>query len=105
MSQLIDLAGQKFGRLTVIGLAEIVNRQSYWNCVCDCGKTKVVSACHLKDGHAKSCGCLNRELLSSRKIHGLSRKRLHNIWCSMKARCRNPRVIVSQLWRQRHFCM
>jgi hypothetical protein len=63
-----------------------------WECACDCGNIKTVAGPKLKSGNTKSCGCLNRELLSSRKIHGLSRNRLHNIWCGMKARCLNKRV-------------
>jgi hypothetical protein len=92
MRRLIDLTGRKFGRLTVVDIAHKKNGIVYWNCQCDCGNKKNVSGIDLKNGHTKSCGCYNRECLSNRKIHGLSKKRIHNIWCGMKARCYNQNV-------------
>lgn len=67
MSKLIDLTGQKFGRLTVIDFAgyrkesDGQNRR-YWNCLCDCGTKSVVRGSNLtrKNG-IKSCGCLRKE--------------------------------------------
>jgi hypothetical protein len=35
-----------------------------WKCKCDCGNITIVDATHLKDGHTKSCNCLNREIVS-----------------------------------------
>ncbi len=60
LERLVDLTGQKFGRLTVIKLHhknESTNHY-YWECQCDCGGNAIVYGGHLKDGHTKSCGCL-----------------------------------------------
>ena len=89
MPRLIDLTGKRFGRLTVLSLSYKKNHHHYWDCQCDCGNKKDVSGQQLKRGHTKSCGCYNKECLSNRALHGMSRKRLHNIWCGMKARCYN----------------
>lgn len=29
-----------------------------WHCACDCGKTTIAAAHHMKDGTTRSCGCL-----------------------------------------------
>jgi hypothetical protein len=62
----IDLVGKIFGRLTVIEYSHTKGNRPYWRCLCGCGKTTVVDRGHLKYGHTKSCGCLNREITSKR---------------------------------------
>lgn len=62
-----DLTGQKFNRLTVLGLGERNSSgQVQWKCRCDCGNIVLATTNYLKSGHTKSCGCLNREKASSR---------------------------------------
>lgn len=66
MSKLIDLTGQRFGRLTVVGRGEDYIRpngrpQVRWNCICDCGNRAVLRGYSLQHGKALSCGCLQRE--------------------------------------------
>ena len=95
MGKLIDLTGQKFGRLTVTNRSNRPNpKVVYWDCVCECGnKTTVVSA-DLRSGHIKSCGCYNRDLVTARNIertkHGHGSSPLYNVWKNMKERCYNP---------------
>src|SRR3990167_4002552 len=69
---LIDLTGWRFGRLTVVSLAEKDHRwRRYWNCRCDCGSSVKVSGDHLKSGHSQSCGCFHREDFARRQTkHG-----------------------------------
>lgn len=54
-----DLTGQKFNKLTVIRTF-IINGEKVCECLCDCGNKTNVIATHLKDGHTKSCGCLQK---------------------------------------------
>ena len=62
MPKLIDLTGKTFGRLTVIQRDfSKSSRKAMWLCYCKCGKEVVVSGDHLRSGHSKSCGCLQRE--------------------------------------------
>lgn len=78
-----DLTGMRFGKLTVIETAENTSKtdkHKRWMCLCDCGNYAVKSSAHLKDGNAKSCGCIN---------HGLSKTRVFSVWRSMKDRCCN----------------
>lgn len=92
-SNFIDKTGKKFGRLSVLSIAEKVNGRLYYHCKCDCGCTKKVQGGHLrdKDSGTKSCGCLWTELQRKRHTkHGLSHTRLYHIWDAMKRRCNNP---------------
>lgn len=94
MGKLIDLTGQRFGRLLVIGRAENpVGRKTKWICQCDCGKRTTVEAANLKSGRQKSCGCLRNEkslirIATYNKGHPSGRhKRIYKIWLGMKNRC------------------
>ena len=57
-----DLTGQRFGKLTVLGLAptESGSGRRLWKCRCDCGGTVLTTAGQLNAGNVKSCGCLAR---------------------------------------------
>ena len=58
VTRLIDLTGKRFGKLTVVGKSLERKRDVLpWDCVCDCGKTKVVAGQELRNGQTKSCGC------------------------------------------------
>lgn len=72
MPNFIDLNGMRFGRLTVIERAEN-NKwgQTRWKCQCDCGNETVVVGVQLTSGKTKSCGCLNREIVSERSLKNL----------------------------------
>lgn len=61
-----DLTGQKFNRLTVLGRAPHEYRGAYWWCECDCEQHNIVKVLgsHLIAGNVKSCGCLNKEIVS-----------------------------------------
>lgn len=53
----LDLTGQRYGKLTVLGPAENIGNRTAWRCLCDCGQETVVKTYRLRNGHAKSCGC------------------------------------------------
>lgn len=58
--KLIDLSGQKFGRLLVIEQIPTSSGSggSKWLCKCDCGNEIIVYGANLRKGFTKSCGCL-----------------------------------------------
>lgn len=66
MSKLIDLTGQRFGRLVVLkrGVATDGRGEAFWLCQCDCGSITTVSGYGLRSGRTRSCGCLVRETVS-----------------------------------------
>lgn len=55
--KLIDLTGQKFGKLTVIERANNIGKETAWKCLCDCGNYSIVQSGALKNGKISSCGC------------------------------------------------
>ena len=63
MSQLIDLTGNKYGKLTVLKKDEERKTKSgsYWICQCECGNVKSVKSSSLRRGEIQSCGCLRKE--------------------------------------------
>ena len=63
-TQITDLLGKTFGRLTVVGLSEKPKSDGgrAWYVDCACGKKGLlVRGSDLKKGRRKSCGCLGRE--------------------------------------------
>lgn len=89
MSAFIDLTGQRFSRLVVVSLHS-KDGSAKWNCICDCGSTKVVQTSSLRRGATKSCGCLQKERASSaNKTHGMRRHPMYNTWTGIKKRCYN----------------
>lgn len=88
-------------RLTVIERAEdYIRPDGYhvtkWLCECSCKNHNriVVLGESLRNGHTLSCGCLNKERVSSAvikrcTIHGESNTRLFKIWQGIHKRCEN----------------
>lgn len=63
----IDLVGHRFGRLIVLSRS---TTSAKWVCRCDCGNLVEVTTTHLKTGHTKSCGCLQKDIAS--EIRGIN---------------------------------
>ena len=60
---LINLVGQRFGRLMVLERVENEitssgNSVVMWRCLCDCGEEIIVRSSALLHGYTKSCGCM-----------------------------------------------
>lgn len=69
--RVIDIAGQRFGRLVAIAPTEMrapATKTKMWRCVCDCGQEKLISLAHLRQGRTKSCGCLDRDTRKQKQI-------------------------------------
>lgn len=96
MKEPIDIRGQRFGRLTVMELAERKDgHSSWWVCKCDCGKVLEVRRSCLIKGTTKSCGCYkhDRAVEHGKQMftkHGWYGTRVYNIWRLMIDRCENP---------------
>lgn len=98
MRKLIDLTGEKFGKLTVVKRVENKRYKcgqvhSQYLCKCECGKEKIVLGTMLRNGHTTSCGCYVAEYAKAQfTTHGQSQTRLNRIWRGIKQRCTNPNV-------------
>lgn len=91
--KIIDLTGQKFGRLTVVKRVEDYVSPSgqklvQWLCECECGNKTIVQSCILRHGKTASCGCLRNEVVSKINTkHGQAHTRPYKTWKNMIARC------------------
>lgn len=84
----VDLAGQRFGRLLVIArAASDLKGGSRWFCLCSCGIQRVIAAHNLKRGHTKSCGCLQKQAAELRAVHSMHGTPTYRSWQAMKTRC------------------
>lgn len=92
MPKIIDLTGQKFGRLTVIKyVGKDKHHFAHWLCRCDCGNEKTINSNALRSGVTISCGCYHSErTVKVHSKHNLSHTRLYTEWRHMKDRCLNP---------------
>lgn len=105
MGKVIDISGQRFGRLTVFSFTGIVARKAMWLCRCDCGTEKVIGGAFLRFGEPRSCGCLRRDvsrergrtlnrggIYTLRHGHNVTGKRspTYESWAGMIARCSAP---------------
>lgn len=89
--KLENLKGKKFNKLQVIErVIKENNKQTYWKCICECGNTTIVTSAHLKNGHTKSCGCLQKEVVKNMMTtHNLTHTKLFKVWRGMKDRTLN----------------
>lgn len=86
-----DLSGMRFGEWSVISFVRFdKSRISMWKCRCACGVERIVNGRNLKNGSSKSCGCLQRKIVSKTSYkHGQSRSLLYQVWGNMIQRCTN----------------
>ncbi len=96
----LELTGEKFGKLTVIGYSYTDrHRKALWWCQCDCGEVALMQAYRLRNGHSTSCGCHQRAIgyaniakgHSENFVHGGSGTPTYKSWDAAKQRCFNPR--------------
>lgn len=80
--KVIDITGQKFGRLTVLNFDGVKSKKARWICKCECGNEVTAEGISLRSGHTSSCGCLARK-------HGKYNTLAYSSWRSMKSRCHN----------------
>lgn len=86
MRQRSDISDIRFGRLVAVRFVDVVNTNARWLCQCDCGKTKIVHACALKNKATTSCGCYHLEKVT---IHGRWKQPEYQAWKKAIDRCTN----------------
>jgi hypothetical protein len=117
---LIDITGQRFGRLVVVARDGSCKHTggATWRVQCDCGNKKSVVRSALILGRTQSCGCLASEV-SARNIrnahpkavkHGRLRNgsdggKLYNAWHQMIRRCEGKSNASYQRYGGRGICV
>jgi hypothetical protein len=126
----IEMSGEICGQLLVLRYDHTNDRGcAVWLCKCSCGNETRVDGVKIRNGHTRSCGCLQRETISDLN-HDLKRKhghaatnfsrptRTYKSWEAMIARCERIKdkhyidyggrgIKVCQRWRSdfRHFLL
>ena len=102
MGKVIDLVGNRYGALVVLSRAPkpegSKSTSAFWLCQCDCGNTKVVSGNVLKQGKARSCGCLTSKLLTESHSEDLTSRRFGNLVVISRAARPNDLVSSGAYW-------
>jgi len=71
----MDLAGGRYGCLTVIKEVDQIKTKRRWLCKCDCGNEVIALMDSLRSGNTQSCGCYKSEKISETNLNDLSGKR------------------------------
>lgn len=105
MGAALDIAGQKFGRLTAIArVGTTKHGKTLWSFLCECGRVTANTASLVKRGSTQSCGCLMAEqgpinaragaekIAAAKTKHGqAARIPEYAVWKTMRQRCTNPK--------------
>lgn len=93
MTKILDITGQRFGKLTAIKLDHVRNQQACWLFKCDCGNFKIARATNVKCGSIKSCGCARKDRVPARLKHGYAYRgkitKEYRTWTGIISRCYN----------------
>ena len=91
MTQAIDMAEARFGRLCVIGRSGSLRGRAVWQCKCVCGAKARVLGQDLRRGKTRSCGCLVGRPVTHGHSVGGQLSGTYRSWRSMLTRCRDPK--------------
>lgn len=105
-NKVIDLAGKKFGHLTVLERDKTKEGKPQWVCRCDCGNRKTIRGAALK---SRQQWCSNECSLRiragridswaiSRKDAPPAVRKAYKSWCDQRQRCTNPNDPRYQWW-------
>lgn len=116
---MIDLRGQRFGRLTVSQIKVRGVRHggqkvsTRWYCICDCGGGRLATTSMLRSGGVTQCrDCAKPNQRGGRRPkHGYANHPLYFLWRTMIRRCHAPNhpdyrnyggkgVTVCEQWRE-----
>lgn len=108
MNPIVDITGEVFGELKVIGLAErpknIKNTSAYWLCKCSCGKEVIVKSKIIRSGVKTSCGCATFDLTGQKfgrwTVIKFSHKGKGGFFWECKCDCGNEGTVLSAFLRQ-----
>jgi len=87
---------EKYGRLTILSIEpKFKDKSGYYRqlvkCQCDCGNIKIYRLNDIKSGKTKSCGCLNKEIITKHNDATKNRQYyyIYQLWRGIIKRCYN----------------
>ena len=95
MANGLDLAGQAFGKLTVVERAGTSGQNALWRCRCECGGERTTRTERLRSGEIQACIiCCPKKGGGLRRYSSEGMRTLHhpeyNSWAGARDRCTNP---------------
>lgn len=83
--------GERYGLWTVLKPLGKIKKwgNCYWECQCDCGVIKAISATNLVNGKSNACKS-GIHMKGRNKTHGMRYTKIYRVWRNMKIRCNNP---------------
>lgn len=85
--KLVGEIGQTFNRLTFLSVRELHGGNFYGEFLCNCGNVVRKQISQVITSIVKSCGCLQRDVASSNKTHGMVTSEIYRRHAAMKQRC------------------
>lgn len=65
----IKMEGKRFNRLFVLSRNAVKRgNEIVYDCLCDCGKIKMIIGKSLRNGDTKSCGCFRQEVMKNKMM-------------------------------------
>lgn len=92
LKRIKGLINKKFNKLKIISFVEKDHKSRLiFKCLCDCGNHNQIPEFAITSGHTKSCGCLQKEMVSrTNSTHRMTETPFYTSWMNLKARCNNP---------------
>lgn len=91
---MLDLTGERYGRLIVLHRVADIGGQIAWECQCDCGNRRTLRTRHLRHSDArecKPCASRTRAIKAGYPMLAAAQRPTYIVWQAIKARCLNPR--------------
>lgn len=51
----IDLTGERYGKLVILGRIPTIKGEAKWLCQCDCGETRIEAGTRLRNAAVRAC--------------------------------------------------
>lgn len=87
MMDTTSLIGKRFGKLVVLSFEKYEKYQSFWKCLCDCGKETIGSRSNLTSSTKTSCGCARKGAQKKTMVFSEKEAYTYETWHNMKRRC------------------
>jgi hypothetical protein len=98
--RMLNIVGKRFGKLRVVSLNGAIKNKSYFDCVCDCGKKKIICGNKLISGNTQSCGCYSKKLKNKTclNIYGVEHP-MQNKYIALKSARSSKSSCVLKHWK------
>lgn len=73
------IIGTRIERLVVVSFSHSDKKNTFWNCVCDCGNKKIIDYSKLSKRRIKSCGCYSNHHIDFEHVVKKNAKRIYDV--------------------------